>query len=429
MIDINLIRNEPKKVEQALAKRGFDFDSAYFLELDEKRRKLLNEIENKKAERNKASALVPQLKKEGKPVDEIINSTRILGDEIKEAEQLLDTLTTEWQDIQYGLPNMPDDDIVAGGKENNQPIYTFGEKPKFDFEPKNHVDLCTSLGLIDYERAAKLSGNGFWIYRGVGAQLEWALLNFFISEHLKDGYEFVLPTQMLNEKCGFGSGQFPKFADEVYYVDKAGSEDGAKQFLLPTAESAMVNLYTGEIIPEESLPFRMFAYSPCFRQEAGSYRAEERGMIRGHQFNKVEMIGYTTPEQSDAMFEELVNKARKLVEKLGLHFQISKLAAGDISATMCRTYDIEVWIPSMNIYKEVSSVSNGRSYQPRRSNTRYRTKDGKNEFIHMLNGSGLATPRIIPAIVEQFQNADGSVTIPEVLRPFMNGMERIELKK
>ena len=191
----------------------------------------------------------------------------------------------------------------------------------------------------------------------------------------------------------------------------------------------MVNLYAGEIIPEESLPFRMFAYSPCFRQEAGSYRAEERGMIRGHQFNKVEMIGYTTPEQSDAMFEELVNKARTLVEKLGLHFQISKLAAGDISATMCRTYDIEVWIPSMNIYKEVSSVSNGRSYQPRRSNTRYRTKDGKNEFIHMLNGSGLATPRIIPAIVEQFQNADGSVTIPEVLRPFMNGMERIEPKK
>ncbi len=426
MIDINLIRENPEVVVAALKKRGVDFDAQFFLEIDATRRASLAEIEGLKAERNKASALVPQLKKEGKPVDDIIATTRTLGDKIAEKEVELNAITKQWEDILFGLPNMPDDDIVAGGKEANQPIYTFGKKPEFDFQPKDHVELCTSLGMIDYERAAKLSGNGFWIYRGVGAELEWALLNFFVSEHLKDGYEFVLPTQMLNEKCGFGSGQFPKFADEVYYVDKAGAEEGTKQFLLPTAESAMVNLYAGEIIPEDKLPFRMFAYSPCFRQEAGSYRAEERGMIRGHQFNKVEMIGYTTPSQSDAMFEELVKKARTLVEKLGLHFQISKLAAGDISATMCRTYDIEVWIPSMNIYKEVSSVSNGRSYQPRRSNTRFKNLEGKNDFIHMLNGSGLATPRLIPAIVEQFQNIDGSVTIPEVLRPFMGGREKIE---
>lgn len=426
MIDINLIRENPQKVKDALAKRGFDFDAESFLKVDEQYREGLNEIESLKAERNKASSLVPQLKKEGKPVDEIILSTRQLGETIAEKERALATVFEQWQQIQLGLPNMPDDDIVAGGKEANKPIFTFGTKPQFDFEPKSHIELCESLGLIDYERATKLSGNGFWIYRGLGAQLEWALLNFFISEHLKDGYEFVLPPELLNEKCGFGSGQFPKFGEEdVYYVDKASS-DSIKQFLLPTAETAMVNLYANEVIPFDQLPLRMFAYSPCFRKEAGSYRAEERGMIRGHQFNKVEMISYARPDQSDAMFEELVNKAQSLVQKLGLHYQLSKLAAGDVAGTMARTYDIEVWIPSMGIYKEVSSVSNARTFQAIRSNTKYKNEQGKNAFVHTLNGSGLATARVIPAIVEQYQNADGSVTIPEVLRPFMGGRERLE---
>lgn len=426
MIDINLIRENPQKVKDALAKRGFEFDAEGFLRVDEQYREALNEIESLKAERNKASSLVPQLKKEGKPVDDIILSTRQLGEQIAEKEKTLGSIFEQWQQIQLSLPNMPDDDIVAGGKEANEPIFTFGTKPQFDFESKSHIELCESLGLIDYERATKLSGNGFWIYRGLGAQLEWALLNFFISEHLKDGYEFVLPPELLNEKCGFGSGQFPKFGEEdVYYVDKASS-DSIKQFLLPTAETAMVNLYANEVIPFDQLPLRMFAYSPCFRKEAGSYRAEERGMIRGHQFNKVEMISYARPDQSDAMFEELVNKAQSLVQKLGLHYQLSKLAAGDVAGTMARTYDIEVWIPSMGIYKEVSSVSNARTFQAIRSNTKYKNEQGKNAFVHTLNGSGLATARVIPAIVEQYQNADGSVTIPEVLRPFMGGLERLE---
>ncbi|MBQ8762398.1 MAG: serine--tRNA ligase [Clostridia bacterium] len=429
MIDINLIRNNPEVVEKAILKRGIEIDLKPALKLDEEKRALIAKIEEMRARKNEVSAKIPAMKKAGENTDTIFAEMKELGDEIDKINVKLNEITKQLDNILLGLPNMPDEDIIAGGKENNQPIYTFGKKPEFDFEPKNHVELCTSLGLIDYERAAKMSGNGFWIYRGLGAQLEWALLNFFVSEHLKDGYEFVLPPEMLNAQCGIGSGQFPKFADEVYYVDRVGNEEGAQQFLLPTAESAMVNLYAGEIIPEEQLPFRMFAYSPCFRKEAGSYRAEERGMIRGHQFNKVEMIAYATKEQSDAMFEELVKKAQTLVEKLGLHYQLSKLAAADISATMARTYDIEVWIPSMNIYKEVSSVSNGRCYQPRRSNTKYKTKDGKNEFVHMLNGSGLATPRLIPAIVEQFQNKDGSVTIPEVLRPFMGGLEKIEPKK
>lgn len=428
MIDINLIREKPDYVQDALAKKGCTASIAELLDLDKNRRSILTLVEQSKAERNKLSASVPVLKKEGKPVDDIITKTRELGEEIKQKEQELEAVTEAFNNIYYALPNLPDDDLLPGGKENNKPIYTFGKKPEFDFEPKAHVELCTDLGMIDYERGSKLAGNGFWIYRGMGARLEWALLNFFVSEHIKDGFEFILPPEMLNEQCGFGCGQFPKFADEVYYVYKAGGEK-TQQFLLPTAESALVNMYAGEIIPESDLPKRFFAYTPCFRCEAGSYRAEERGMIRGHQFNKVEMVAYTRPEDSDQMFEYLVKKAQTLVEKLGLHFQISKLASEDISASMARTYDIEVWIPSMNIYKEVSSVSNGRSYQARRSNTRYRTAEGKTEFVHLLNGSGLATSRLIPAIVEQYQNADGSVTIPEVLRPFMGGLERIEPTK
>ena len=302
----------------------------------------------------------------------------------------------------------------------------FGEKPTFDgFTPLDHVELCRRHGLIDYERGVKLSGSGHWIYRGKGAQLEWALLNFFVSEHLKDGYEFILPPLALGYNCGFGSGQFPKFKDEVYWVEDAEASDRTKmKFMLPTAETALVNLYSGEMLKESELPKKLFAYTPCFRKEAGSYRSEERGMIRGHQFNKVEMVQITTPEQSDAAFEELVGKACSLVSKLGLHFRLSKLAAGDCSASMARTYDIEVWIPSMGIYKEVSSVSNARDYQARRNSMRYKGADGKNRYVHTLNGSGLATSRVLPAIVEQYQQADGSIVVPEVLRKYV-GADRI----
>ena len=305
----------------------------------------------------------------------------------------------------------------------------FGEKPNFNFNAKNHVDLCTSLNLIDYERGVKLSGGGYWLYRGDGARLEWALLNFFIQEHLNDGYTFILPPHMLGYNCGFGAGQFPKFSDEVYWVeDKDAESIKTQRFMLPTAETALVNMYAGEIIDCKNLPMKFFAYTPCYRKEAGSYRAEERGMIRGHQFNKVEMVQYTRPEDSMKAFEELVNKACSLMEKLGLHFRLSKLAAGDCSASMARTYDIEVWIPSMGIYKEVSSVSNANDYQARRNNTRYKDENKKIGFVHTLNGSGLATSRVFPALIEQYQNEDGSVTVPEVLRPFMGGQEVIKLK-
>ena len=281
--------------------------------------------------------------------------------------------------------------------------------------------------LIDYERGVKLSGNGFWIYRGMGARLEWALLNFFIEEHVKDGYEFILPPHQLNYSCGYGAGQFPKFAEEVYWLD-CDVEREKNRFMLPTAETALVNMYSNEIIEESKLPFKFFAYTPCYRKEAGSARKEERGMIRGHQFNKIEMVQITTPGQSDKAFEELVKKASDLVEKLGLHFRVSKLAAGDCSASMARTYDIELYIPSMGIYKECSSVSNARDYQARRNNTKYRNSETKKpEFVHTLNGSGLATSRLIPAILEQNQNKDGSVVIPEVLRKYLGGISEIKL--
>lgn len=427
MLDIKLITENPQKIAAALAKKGCVVDFSEVIELSEKRKKLLADVEADKAKRNKVSAEIPKLKKEGKPVDGIFAEMRELGNEIAAKDEEVAKVDKAIFDFLSVLPNVPDDDLLAGEKENNAVVKVFGKKPEFGFEPKNHVDLCSSLGLIDYERGVKLSGNGYWIYRGEGARLEWALLNFFISEHLADGYTFILPPHQLGYNCGFGAGQFPKFSDEVYWIedgDAASRKD--QRFMLPTAETALVNMYANEVIDESKLPMKFFAYTPCYRKEAGSYRAEERGMIRGHQFNKVEMVQYAHPDRSKEAFDELVSKACSLMEKLGLHFRLSKLAAGDCSASMARTYDIEVWIPSMGIYKEVSSVSNANDYQARRNNTRYKGADKKIGYVHTLNGSGLATSRVFPAIVEQFQNADGSITVPEVLRPFMGGQTVIK---
>lgn len=426
MLDIRMIQDNPEKVKALLANKGYEVDFTELLSWDENRRKIISEIEKFKAEKNKVSAQIPQLKKAGQPVDHIFAEMKDLGVKISEGDAKVNELAEKIFNFLACLPNLPDEDLLPGGKENNQVIKVFGEKPEFDFAMQNHVDLCTKLNIIDYTRGVKLSGGGFWLYRGLGAQLEWALLNFFVSEHLKDGYEFILPPHQLGYNAGLGAGQFPKFSDEVYWLDV--DEDRKKnRFMLPTAETALVNLYAGEIIDPSLLPMKYFAYTPCYRKEAGSYRSEERGMIRGHQFNKVEMVQYTKPEDSDKAFEELVNKACSLMEKLGLHFRLAKLAAGDCSASMSRTYDIEVWIPSMGIYKEVSSVSNARDYQARRNNTKYRDEaTGKTAFVHTLNGSGLATSRVFPALIEQYQNADGSITVPEVLRPFMGGISVIK---
>lgn len=426
MLDLIRIRNNPQQVADALKKKGYDADFSQIILWDDQRKATITRIEQLKAQKNKVSAQIPVLKKAGQPVEPIFDEMRKLGEEIAQGDAKINELIENINTALACMPNIPDDDLLPGEKENNQVVKLVGEPPKFDFTPKNHVELCTDLGLIDYERGVKLSGNGFWIYRGVGARLEWALLNYFIDEHINDGYEFILPPYQLGYNCGFGAGQFPKFADEVYWLD-CDEDRKRNRFMLPTAETALVNMYAGEIIDESKLPMKFFAYSPCFRKEAGSARSEERGMIRGHQFNKIEMVQYAHPDKSMEAFEELVEKAARLVEKLGLHFRVSKLAAGDCSASMARTYDVELWIPSMQIYKECSSVSNANDYQARRNNTRFRdSKTGKPQYVHTLNGSGLATSRLIPAIVEQFQNADGSVTIPEVLRKYMGGMTVIK---
>lgn len=417
MIDINLIRQDPDAVQTALLKRMDEISFDELLGWDRDRRELIPEIDTLRETRNKVSAQVPAMKNAGKDTTKLQEEMRDVSGKIKELEASLSEIEASIKLFLQDLPNIPADDVPAGDKENNQVIRKHGEKPDQSwFDPKDHVDLATNLGLIDYERGVKLGGNGFVLYRGDGARLEWALLNYFVDEHLKDGYEFVLPPHLLIEECGFAAGQFPKFHDDVFHVE--GGE--TKHFLLPTSETALINFHRGEILPEAELPMKYFAYTPCYRKEAGSYRANERGMIRSHQFNKIEIFQFTRPEDSDDALEELINKAERLVQGLGLHYQVSKLAARDCSASMAKTYDIEVWIPSMAEYKEVSSASNAHSYQARRGNIRYKKEEtGKNDFIHSLNASGLATSRLLPAIVEQFQRDDGSVAVPEVLQDRM----------
>ncbi len=426
MIDIRLIREQPGEVKKRLLAKQMECSETIdkILALDVSRRELIASTESCKAEQNKISKQIPQLKKQGEDTAVLISEMNTLKENIKNADAQLKEIEDSYNTLLLSLPNLPDEDLAPGGKENNEPIRYFGEMHSFDFEPKNHVDLCTSLGLIDYPRGTKLSGSGFWIYRGVGARLEWALLNYFIDTHLGDGYELVLVPHMLTYECGLTAGQFPKFEDDVYWLETAESE--RRRFMLPTAETALVSLHRDEILTEQDLPKKYISYTPCFRREAGSYRSDERGMVRGHQFNKVEMVQYTKPEWSDEAFEELVGKAEALVKGLGFHFRTVKLAAGDCSASMARTYDIEIQIPSMDGYKEVSSVSNARDYQARRGAMRFRREaTGKPEYVHTLNGSGLATSRILPAMVEQNQQRDGSVIIPEVLRKYLGGLEVI----
>ena len=426
MIDIKLIREDPEDVKKRLGYKEYDAAEGIdrILVLDRQRRESIAALEADKAEQNKVSKQIPAMKKAGEDIAPVLARMNELKEAVKTAEAALKEIESEYNERMLGLPNLPDPDLKPGGKENNEPLRYFGQPHSFDFEPKNHVDLCTELGLIDYPRGAKLSGGGFWIYRGMGARLEWALLNYFIDTHLADGYELVLVPHMLGYECGLTAGQFPKFKDDVYWLDAA--EDERRRFMLPTAETALVSLHRDEILTEAELPRKYISYTPCFRREAGSYRADERGMVRGHQFNKVEMVQYTRPEDSDAAFEELVGKAETLVKGLGFHFRTVKLAAADCSASMARTYDIEIQIPSMNGYKEVSSVSNARDYQARRGSIRFRREgSNKTEFVHTLNGSGLATSRILPALVEQNQQKDGTVVVPEVLRKYLGGIEII----
>ena len=421
MLELNRIREMPEQVKNALVKRGLSVDFVPLLEWDRERRQLVPQAEELKSRRNRVSSEIPQKKKSGEDVSALLDEMKVVSGRIKDLDGSIRNVDGRIYDFLSGLPNIPDEEVPSGGKENNRVIREVGGKVHLSFSPKNHVEIVESLGMVDYKRGVKLGGNGFWLYRGKGALLEWQLLNYFIDRHLEHGYELILPPHLLNYSCGFNSGQFPKFEEDVFFL--AGKE---KQFLLPTSETALASLHAGEILSQEDLPRKYIAFTPCYRKEAGSYRASERGMIRGHQFNKIEMFHCTTPEESDQALLDILEGAESLIRDLNLHYRVSLLAAEDCASQSAKTYDVEVWIPSMESFIEVSSVSNTRDYQARRGNVRFKRKDtGKNEFPHLLNGSGLATSRLLPAICEQFQQQDGSITVPEILQDRI-GFERIE---
>jgi seryl-tRNA synthetase len=419
MIDLKLIRENPDKVHEALLKRGEDVDLNILLSLDKQRREKITEVEGLKSRRNQVSSEISTLRQENRSADQLIEEMKEVSSEIK----ILDIKVAEIEGQISGfideLPNLPDEDVPPGGKENNEVIRKWGDKPDFNDGIIDHVELSEKLGLIDYNRGVKLGGANFWMYKGDGALIEWGLLNYFIESHLEDGYVFILPPHILLYECGYAAGQFPRFADEVFHIlKKEDNQDG--QFLLPTAETALINLHRDEILEEAELPKKYFSFTPCYRKEVGSYRATERGTMRGHQFNKVEMFQFTTPEESPDAHLELLDKAEKLVQALGLHYQVTKLAAQDMGGAMAKTFDVEVWIPSLGRYTEVSSVSTARDYQARRGKIRFRrSKQKRIEFVHTLNASGLATSRLFVGLVEQLQQADGSLVIPEVLRKWV----------
>ncbi len=404
MLDINKIRENKEEIKKSLLKKinEKDFDLDKIISLDNKRKSILTQAEALKAERNKHSKT--------KPSPEVIAKMKELGDKIKEFDNEFREVEKLLKEKLSELPNIVANDVVEGGKENNKVLRQFGKQPNFKFKAKDHVQLATDLDIIDYERAAKMSGAGFWVYKNQGAILEWALLNYFIDFHRKNKYTFLLPPFLLTEESAYTSGHLPKFRDDLFWTQD-------KLCLNATSEMMLGNYHRDEVISAEKLPLKYFAYSACFRREAGSYRKEERGMIRGHQFNKIEMFQFTLPEKSWEAFDELVKNAEKLTNGLGLHFQSVQLAARDMTSAMAKTIDIEVWIPSMGIYKEVSSASNALDYQARRGNVKFR-RDNKNEFLHTLNASGLATSRLIPAILEQNQQKDGSVKVPKVIQKY-----------
>lgn len=416
MLDIKKIQSDPVGMAKKMAAKGVTIDFAELIEKYERRKSINAENDALRNRRKTISKKIGIAMKNGSPDGEALaQEVKEVNEKIKANEALIAEIDQYVNKLMLELPNPPADGVAPGGKENNEVVKIHGVKPEFNFIPKNHVDLAESLDLIDYKRGVKLSGSGYWVYTRVGAMLEWALLNYFVENHIADGYEMLLLPHILNQDCGLVAGQFPKFYDEVYYLDNT-----REKFILPTAETALVNLHRDEILNEDELPKRYFAFTPCYRKEAGSSRADERGMIRGHQFNKVELVQYAHPDHSMDSLKEMLAKAEKLVAGLGLHYRVSKLAAEDCSWAMATTFDVEVWIPSMGIYKEVSSVSNAFDYQARRGNVRFRdVETGKTRFVHTLNASGLATSRIFPAILEQFQQEDGSVKVPDVLKKWL----------
>lgn len=423
MLDIKRIRNNPEEVKKQLSKRGTDYNIDLVVELDEKRRQLLTQVEEMKAEQNQASKEIPKLKKEGKDVSEVLKQMKELSDEVTKKDLEVKEVEVKLHEELLAIPNVPNKDIVEGlTDEENVEIRKFGEPHEFNFEVKPHWDLGTDLDILDFERASKLTGARFTLFKGLGATLERALINFMLSAHTtKHGYTEVSPPFMVNAQSMTGTGQLPKFADDMFKIE------GKEYYLIPTAEVPVTNIHRDEILEEEKLPLYYTAYTPCFRQEAGSAGRDTRGIIRNHQFDKVELVKLANPENSYDELEKLTSDAENILKALEIPYRVVELCTGDIGFSSAKTYDIEVWMPSYNRYVEISSCSNFEDYQARRANLRYRSKEtGKVEFVHTLNGSGLAVGRTLAAILENYQQEDGSIVIPEKLRPFMGGLEKIQ---
>ena len=417
MLDIKVIRENPDKVKAALKTRNADYDSYIdeILEIDEKRRKISTETDALKAEQNKVSKQIPVMKKNGENTDAVMAEMKEIAEKIKEANAVISELEAKQKDTLLSIPNIPSETTPVGKDDSdNVEVRKWGEPTKFDFEPLAHWDIGKNLDILDPETAAKVTGARFHFYKGLGARLERAIISYFLNTHTENGYTEIMPPYMVNRASMTGTGQLPKFEEDAFRV---ANND---YFLIPTAEVPVTNIHRDEILSADQLPISYCAYSACFRAEAGSAGRDQRGLIRQHQFNKVELVKFANPENSYEELEKLTNDAERVLQGLGLPYRVVALSSGDIGFSSAKTYDIEVWMPSYNRYVEISSCSNFVDYQARRAAIRFKNnpKD-KAQFVHTLNGSGVAVGRTVAAILENFQNADGTVTIPEALRPFM----------
>ena len=423
MLDLKYLRNHFDEVTEKLKYRGEDLqDLENFGQLDQRRRTIISEVENLKAKRNETSKQISIMKREKKDASELIQEMQQVGKKIKQLDQELDEVEEKLEQLMLSIPNIPHESVPVGeDEEDNVEVRSWGEKPKFTFEPKPHWDIGTELDIVDFERAAKVTGSRFVFYKGLGARLERALINFMMDLHANEhGYVEMLPPQLVNRESLTGTGQLPKFEEDAFLVEK---ED---YFLIPTAEVPVTNYHRDEILKEEDLPKKYVAFSANFRSEAGSAGRDTRGLIRQHQFNKVELVQFVKPDESYEVLEQLTRHAEKVLQLLELPYRVMNMCTGDLGFTAAKKYDIEVWIPAQNKYREISSCSNFEDFQARRAGIRYRDEDGKIHFVHTLNGSGLAIGRTLTAILENYQQEDGSVVIPKVLRPYMGGIEVIK---
>ncbi len=423
MFDIKLVRENPEAVRAALEKRGAKVDLEPVLAADAQRRKVLYEMEQLRAEQNRTSGEIAKKKRAGEDATDLLAAMKDVSERIKGLEEEVRQVDEQLKDLMLVIPNMPDESLPIGlDSSANRLERQWGEPPKFDFQPKDHVEIGEALGILDFERAAKIAGARFCVSRGPGAQLERALINFMLDLHTREhGYTEILPPFMTNSDSMRGTGQLPKFAADLFKLENTD------YWLAPTAEVPVTNIHRDEILEDAKLPIYYCAYTPCFRSEAGSYGKDTRGMIRQHQFNKVEMVKFVRPETSWDELEKLTHNAERILQLLGLAYQVVTLSTGDLGFSSAKTYDLEVWLPGQNAYREISSCSNFTDFQARRANIRFK-RGKKPEFVHTLNGSGLAVGRTAVAILENYQQADGSVVIPQALRPYMGGLERIEAK-